>query len=91
MEEISEKSFSKTVKASFTTVKPVSVTDALNSAGTLANMGGSGRIDPKYIATGNYYGQQSLGGQKVQIDSSGGRIMISDDSNKRFIAGAKAT
>lgn len=77
-------------KPGFSNYEPVKLIDALSSAGTLANLG-SDRILPRQVATGTYRGQQTLDGQKVLIDSSGGRIIISDDNGtRRFLAGSRS-
>lgn len=89
MQEVTEENYKRSTTAQFTTVKPVGVMQAVTEAMSFSRLG-SDRIDPNQMRTGSYYGQQQLGGDKVLIDSSGGRIIISDDTNTpRFLAGAR--
>ena len=90
MDTVTEKSSKKATAAQFETVKTVSVTDAIYQASQISAGVGGDRVLPRQVASGSYFGQQNLGGDgKVNFDSSAGRIVVEDDNDQRFIAGAK--
>lgn len=45
------------------------------------------RVAPRQLTTGVQAGQQMLGSNKVQINSSDGNIIISDGTNDRVLIG----
>lgn len=88
MEEISDKSYKSSSVAQFSTVKGISVNDAIASAHLMGTMGND-RVLPRQVATGTYRGQQSVGSQALRINSSEGNITLNDGQFDRLVIGIK--
>jgi hypothetical protein len=86
MEELTEKGLGKAMQASFTVTRSIGIPEALSAAQTLSAMGVD-RVMPRQVGTGSYRGEQRVGSNNLIIDSTGNRIMVSDDLNTRVVLG----
>lgn len=86
MEELTEKGLDRSLQAQFSTVKAVPIPEAIANSQMLSALGVD-RVMPRQVGTGTYRGEQAVGSQNVRIDSTGRRILISDDVNIRVVLG----